>query len=108
VILESDRDSLASDGDDVIVINARIDDEKGNICPRADNLVEFQLDGPAEIIGVGNGNHVSHEADLFTNQRKAFHGLCQVMLRSTGEKGEVTISTFSRGLDGGSFSFMAE
>jgi len=33
--------------------------------PTADNLITFAIEGPAQIIGVGNGDPVSHEPDQF-------------------------------------------
>ena len=60
---------------DVVIVNAAILDAKGNLCPMAGNLVEFSIAGGGKIIGVGNGNPNSHEADKAT-KRKAFNGLC--------------------------------
>ncbi len=60
---------------DVIIITAEIQDKNGNMVPKADNLVNFSLEGSGEIIGVGNGNPTSHEADK-AKKRKAFNGLC--------------------------------
>ena len=34
---------------------------KAVLCPNADNLVRFDLSGPAVLAGVGNGNPISHE-----------------------------------------------
>ncbi len=70
--------------DDVAVVAVEIQDASGDICPLSDNLVTFDVKGPARILGVGNGNPVSHESDK-SNQRKAYHGLCMVLLSLTGE-----------------------
>ena len=48
-------------------------DANGVMVPDADHLVEFKLEGPGKIVGVDNGNPVSHES-FKAPQRKAFHG----------------------------------
>jgi beta-galactosidase len=104
----ADRDRISADGEDVIVVNAAVEDGDGEVCPRADNVVEFQAEGPVEILGVGNGNPVSHEPDKFTNRRQAFHGLCQVILRSTGAPGRVIVRAASSRLEGGTLTVIAD
>ncbi|KAA3656271.1 MAG: glycoside hydrolase family 2 protein [Chloroflexi bacterium] len=83
--------------DDVLVVAAEIQDTNGDICPLADNLITFDVTGPATILGVGNGNPVSHEPDK-SNQRKAYHGLCMVYLSLTGAAGEIKLTATSPGL----------
>lgn len=64
---------------DILVVNAAIVDAAGTLCPNADDTVTFEVDGPARLLGVGNGNPISHEADQGTNRRRAYHGLCQAI-----------------------------
>ncbi|MDQ8201839.1 beta-galactosidase GalA [Pelagicoccus sp. SDUM812003] len=63
--LVADRSTITADGKDLAVIEVRIIDERGDIVPVADNMAWFEVDGPGEIIGVGNGNPSSHEPDRF-------------------------------------------
>jgi beta-galactosidase len=63
VQLTADRNQIAADGRDVSVITVNVDDDKGRIVPTSDNLVSFSVQGPIRIIGVGNGDPGSHEAD---------------------------------------------
>jgi beta-galactosidase len=65
--------------DNILVVNASIVDAHGTLCPRADNEVVFECDGAVRLLGVGNGNPISHEPDQGTNRRKAYHGLCQAV-----------------------------
>ncbi len=60
-----DRASIKANGDDVAVFSVQALDAQGRAVPTADNLVTFELDGPGRIIGVGNGDPVSHEPDQF-------------------------------------------
>ena len=47
---------MTASGDDLCYILVEALDQKDNLCPLADNLIRFNVDGPAEIAGVGNGN----------------------------------------------------
>jgi len=60
-----DRLTIKADGEDVSVITVQIGDEKGRVVPTADNEISFTIKGAGKIIGVGNGNSASHEADQF-------------------------------------------
>jgi beta-galactosidase len=84
----------------VAVISAQVQDGDGNECPLAANLVEFEVPESAEILGVGNGNPLSHEPDKFTNKRKAHFGRCQITIRKTSEGGKVIAK--AAGLQSGS------
>lgn len=95
--LEPNRTNLAADGQDVAVINVRIADEKGRFVPAADNHVEFSLTGPGRIIGVGNGDPLSHESEK-EPRRKAFNGLCQVLVQTTPIAGQIELTATSANL----------
>ena len=72
-------------------------DKEGRICPNADNLVKFKIEGDGVIAGVDNGNPVSHEY-FKASERKAFHGLCLAVVQSKHKKGEIRLSAESEGL----------
>jgi beta-galactosidase len=65
--LLADWTAMNADGEDVSVITVQVNDKNGLFVPTADNLISFTLDGPGKIIGVGNGDPTSHEADRFFN-----------------------------------------
>jgi beta-galactosidase len=52
----------------VTVVTVKAVDAAGLAVPVADNEVTFRVDGPARIIGVGNGDPVSHEADQYVER----------------------------------------
>ncbi|MBW8860272.1 MAG: DUF4982 domain-containing protein, partial [Caulobacter sp.] len=96
--LTADRPRLAADGQDVAILKVEVLDAKGRPVPRADDLVAFALNGPGQVIGVGNGNPTSHEPDV-ASQRKAFNGLCQAIVRTRrGEPGDLRITASAPGL----------
>jgi beta-galactosidase len=45
------------------VVDVTVRDAAGRVVPTADNLVHFSVSGPARLIGMGNGDPGSHEAD---------------------------------------------
>ena len=89
----ADRTTLVADGADATVVNFMALDAAGREVPDADGLVVFEVEGAGEIIGVGNGNPVSHEDEVMTApwRRKLFNGLCQIAVRSAGHPGTLTI-----------------
>jgi len=106
--LTADRSRLKADGQDVAIFKVEVLDAKGRPVPRADDLVMFELSGPGQVIGVGNGNPTSHEPDV-ASQRKAFNGLCQAIVRTRrGAAGEVRVTASATGLKGASVVLRAE
>jgi len=65
VELSADRTSIKADRQDVSVIQVDVHDKAGLHIPDADNEVYFSITGPGKIIGVGNGNNTSLEADRY-------------------------------------------
>lgn len=97
IVLTPDHTEINADGDDLSNIKIEIMDKDGRICPNADNLVKFKIEGAGVIAGVGNGNPVSHEY-FKANERKAFHGLCLAVIQSKRERGTIRLSAESEGL----------
>jgi beta-galactosidase len=96
--LTLDRNSIVADGDDMAFATVRILDAQGTLCPTADNLVTFRVEGPAEIAAVGNGNAISLEP-FQADHRKAFNGMCVVYLRSVKDgSGTITLHATAEGL----------
>ncbi|MDE5417527.1 DUF4982 domain-containing protein [Labilibaculum sp. DW002] len=92
------RTEMKSDSQDLIYVECTIFDAEGNIVPNASNKINFSIEGPATIVGVGNGNNMSHEP-FQASYRKAFKGKCLVIIKSTKEKGQILFSAHSKGLE---------
>lgn len=97
VKLTTDRAYVYADCMDAIVVNACVTDENGLEVPTADNEICFMAEG-AGIIGVGNGNPNSHEADK-ADKRKLFNGYCQAVAEQTDGSKKVVITAVSDGLE---------
>ena len=107
IALEPDRPTIDADGEDVSLVRVSIVDAEGRTVPTATNQVQFRLEGPGEIIGVGNGDPSSHEADK-SIQRSAFNGLALVIVQAAQEPGVIRLTAESPGLETGSVQITAE
>ncbi len=102
-----DRTKIRADGEDVAIVTVQVVDEKGDVVPYADNLVSFDVADNAKIIGVGNGDPSSHEPDK-AKMRRAFNGLCQLIIQSTDKPGKIEITARSDGLSQATITLEAE
>jgi beta-galactosidase len=107
IVLTPDQTEISADGADLSYVKVEIVDQEGFVCPNADNLVKFTIKGEGAIVGVGNGNPVSHEY-FKAGERKAFHGLCLAVVQSKREQGVVRLSAESEGLQAAEVSIQVK
>jgi beta-galactosidase len=101
IVLTPDRKIINADGNDVAVVNVTVLDHKGREVPDAMNLIQFTLSGEARILGVGNGDPSSHEADNCLDgnwKRSLFNGKSQIILQSPEKEGKFALTASSEGL----------
>ena len=96
--LIADRNAIAGEGWDAVPVTVRVLDAKNRPVETANLPVEFELQGPADIIGLGNGDPNSHEAEK-GNKRRLYNGLAQVILQSkANSSGTLVLIARSKGL----------
>ena len=95
--LSADRDGISTDGQDLSYVTVTVADQAGQLVPRSNNHVSFEVTGPGEIVAVDNGNAISFEP-FQAKERNAYNGLCLVILRSTGQAGTMVLKASSPGL----------
>ena len=95
--LTADRDNINNNGVDLSFVTVEVLDQNGNLCPNAENLIHFELDGSGRIAGVDNGNPVSMES-FVEPQRKAFYGKCLVIVQSGKESEVMNLKAISNNL----------
>ncbi|HWV66562.1 glycoside hydrolase family 2 TIM barrel-domain containing protein, partial [Chitinophaga sp.] len=105
--MAADRTTITANGQDLSYITVELQDAKGIRHPRAENQVHFNISGPGTIVGVGNANPVSTESYSLP-QRKAWHGRCLVIVKSTGQPGNIRVTASAAGLKGGQASIVAK
>ena len=95
--LEADRSTIVAEGQDLSFITVAVTDWAGHTIPQAKNQIAFEVAGPGEIIGLDNGDPTSFES-FQGKQHNAFNGLCLVILRSTGQPGQIVLKASATGL----------
>ncbi len=98
VRLTPDRRTIAANGKDLSYITVEILDQDGNLCPNAENLVNFEVEGCGFIAGVDNGSQTSMER-FKDNKRKAFYGKCMLVIQSNRRQGPIKIKAAADGLE---------
>ncbi|GAA4230321.1 beta-galactosidase GalB [Postechiella marina] len=101
------RKTLKADGEDLSYIECTILDKDGNVVPKADNLIQFKVEGEAKIIGVGNGDNFSHTS-FQAKERKAFNSKCLAIIQTSENIGDITFTASSQGLETTVVSFKTE
>jgi len=123
VVVTPYKTTMNADGVETTVVNISAVDRQGREVPDAGNLIRFHTTGDLHIIGVGNGDPSSHEADRpvafgpdaasgtadpnlspvdTISQRHLFNGHCQVILQSGSEPGMTHFYAEAEGLQSGS------
>ena len=64
-------------------ITVEVVDKDGNLCPWAENQIEFSTSGDLKILGTDNGCQTSMER-FQAPRRKAFFGKCMVVVKGKG------------------------
>ena len=114
ISLTADRSVIQADNRDVAVFRVELQDKKKRFVPTACDDLTITVNGPVRILGVGNGDsaYQSTERPADTNahtyQVKAFNGLAQILLQSTGESGEATLIVGADSLPAASFVLRLE
>lgn len=91
LLIEGDNPSWQADGMDLQYVTIEAVDNKGRIVPDASAKLTFSVEGPAEIVGVANGDMLSD--DMFTGDtRHLYAGKASVILRSTPTPGAVVLT----------------
>ncbi|WP_281299341.1 glycoside hydrolase family 2 TIM barrel-domain containing protein [Flavobacterium limnophilum] len=101
IILSKSKPTLANNWDDVSFITATIVDDKGTRCANADNLIQFSITNSGKLIGVDNGNIISHE-DYLSPERHAFAGKAIAIMKAAQDAGKIEIKASAEGLEAGS------
>lgn len=95
--LSTDFSELKANGEDVAVVDAAVVDAQGRVVPTANNLIHFKVAGAGYLAGVDNGNPSDHTPDK-ADYRRAFNGLCAVVIGAKDWPGTIHLLAVSSGL----------
>ncbi|MDP4261264.1 MAG: DUF4982 domain-containing protein [Bacteroidota bacterium] len=94
-----------ADGADLALIEVEVTDAKGNRCPTALNMINFELTGPAEWRGgmaQGPGNFI------LSKTLPVECGVNRILIRSTTKAGNIVIKASADGLKGADLSIISK
>lgn len=109
ISISADQAKLDAAQRDLSYVTIKVEDENGNFVPQAANCVSVEIEGPARIAGIGNGDPLSHESFQGTSVR-VFNGLALAIVVPTGvpdknakpnsnrKLGEIVVRVSSNGL----------
>jgi beta-galactosidase len=98
IVLSADHSTIHADGEDLSFVTVRVEDRNGVLCPLADNLVRFKVQGPGKIAAVDNGNAAT-VGPFQADYRKAFNGMALAIVRSErGKTGKIRLAASADGL----------
>lgn len=111
IVLTPDNPVIQAENHDVAVVRVELQDRKKRFVPTACDELMITVSGPVRILGVGNGDPAYRaterpaDADARTYRVKAFHGLAQILLQSTGMPGEATLTVSADNLPAAACAF---
>ncbi len=97
ISLAADRTHLSADGDDLSFITVTVRDSAGVDVPTAEPLIQFWLTGSARVVGVDNGDQMSHTS-FQAGQIRLFNGKALVIVRASTRSGVSTLTAKAEGL----------
>ncbi|MDE6095172.1 MAG: DUF4982 domain-containing protein [Muribaculaceae bacterium] len=91
-----DNEEWKADGSDLLHVKIEALDRNGVQDKSADSMLEFSVEGNADIVGVINGDMSSEELTV-GDSRRLFNGSATVILRSRKDPGDVILYIRSSG-----------
>ena len=73
--------------DELGFVKVELEDDNGTVLPLAKDRVNFKLEGPGEIVAVGNGSHSGLDSFAETSSHPLYYGRALVIVRRTGGSG---------------------
>ncbi|MEI6754858.1 MAG: beta-galactosidase, partial [Paludibacter sp.] len=90
--LTPDRSTIYADGKDLSYVTLEIVDKDGNLCPRADQLLFFEVSSAGKLKALCNGNAID-QTPFSLNYMHAFNGKLVAVIESTITSGDISIKS---------------
>src|SRR3989454_764209 len=97
IALAPDRSRIRADGDDLSFITVTVQDSAGVPVLDAEPLIRLRIRGDARIVGVDNGDQISHTS-FQANAVRLFNGKALVIVRAGTRPGTATLTAEADGL----------
>ena len=98
--MKADKNTVRANKTDIVHIEIDITDEKGALYPYANNEINFEISGAGKLLAVDNGDPLDLSPSAVP-RRKAFRGKALLIIQATGEKGDIIVKGYSKGLKSG-------
>lgn len=95
--LTPDRKTIKANGKDLSFVTVEVVDKDGNLCPVAQNQLQFKVKGKGAYRASANGDPTSLEI-FHQPTMKAFNGMLTTIVSSTEEPGEIILEVSGKGL----------
>lgn len=92
-----DRDTIKADGKDLAFVTVEVLDKDGNLCPKADNLLFFDVEGDISLKAVCNGDPTD-QTSFSSTYIRAFNGKLVVVLQSKNKEGSGKLKVYGANL----------
>lgn len=101
-----DRNTMSADGKDIVFVTVRVVDKNGNLCPNAENQLQFEVSGKGQFRAACNGDATSLEM-FHKPTMKTFSGQLVVLIQSTEESGKIKLTVSGKGVKSGSLEIVS-
>lgn len=88
--LTADRQTIKANGKDLSFVTVELLDKNGNLCPRANNLLFFDVVGAGKLKAVCNGD-ATDQTSFASKYMRTFNGKLVVTVESDTAAGEITL-----------------
>jgi beta-galactosidase len=103
----ADRTVVQANGEDLSFVTVEAVDAQGHPDLHTDQEVRFEVSGPGVIAAVGNGD--GQDADSYQGDRhKLYQGRALVVIRTSRQSGQITLTARSSGLGDGAVTINAK
>lgn len=92
--LTANKERIADDWNDVVVVRATVVDENGTVVPSAADVIDFAISGSGVIAAVDSADNADHDP-FQTTRRKVFQGSCVALVKASKGAGSITVTASS-------------
>lgn len=105
--LSVDRKNILADGTDLAYVTVKVQDATGLTVPRSHPVINFEVEGPGEIVATDNGDATSF-VPFQSHKREAFNGMALVIVKAKkGLKGQFKVKAMSESLTSSQITIVA-
>jgi beta-galactosidase len=97
LLLQPDREQVASNGREVVHITTSVVDSTGVLNPHSDHMVNYEVEGPGKIRVIDNGDLADH-TPYGSTSKKVKSGKQLLILQAGTEPGDLIVNATAEGL----------